>query len=215
MFECHLHGRRFARQVLGELSLSFAPGETLCLLGPSGCGKTTLLNILAGLDRAYTEPVWRDKVPSLGYLFQQPRLLPWRTVLENLLLVNPDETQARALLAEVGLADSADQYPSRLSLGMARRVALVRCLLLTPDLILMDEPLVSLDPLMAVQMRELIRRLVVNDPSRNLLYVTHDMDEAIEIGDRIIVLGGHPAQICHQFEACSTSREMLMQALRG
>lgn len=214
MFECHISGRSFSRPILGELTLSFAPGETLCLLGPSGCGKTTLLNILAGLDRGYVEPVWSTAVPTLGYLFQQPRLLPWRTVLENLLLVNPDEPSARRLLADVGLADSAEQYPARLSLGMARRVALVRCLLRTPDLILMDEPLVSLDPVTAVQMRELIQRLVISDPARNLLYVTHDLDEAIAMGDRIIVLGGQPARILHQFKARDVSREQLMNALR-
>tara|TARA_B100001063_G_scaffold180223_1_gene169329 strand:+ start:675 stop:1322 length:648 start_codon:yes stop_codon:yes gene_type:complete len=213
MVEFHISGREFSRPVLGDIGIRFEPGESICLLGPSGCGKTTLLNIIAGLDKGYQQPIWQGETPTLAYLFQQPRLLPWRTVLDNLLLVNPDQALALRLLAEVGLADAANQFPTRLSLGMARRVALVRCLLLSPDLILMDEPLVSLDPVTARQMRELVERLVVSNPQRHLLYVTHDLDEALQIGDRILVLGGKPAQIVSRFEKESAERRMLESAL--
>ncbi len=214
MFELKISGRSFERSVLGEISFGFEAGESICLLGPSGCGKTTLLNIISGLDRGYRDSIWRGDTPTLGYMFQQPRLLPWRTVQDNLLLVNPDREQALHLLGEVGLADVADQFPTRLSLGMARRVALVRCLLLAPDLVLMDEPLVSLDPVTAVQMRDLIQRLVVEDPSRQLLYVTHDLDEALYIGDRLLVLGGQPAQIVETLDARSCDRNRLIDALK-
>ena len=213
MFELHIAGREFDRPILGEIRFGFAPGENLCLLGPSGCGKTTLLNAIAGLDRDAKHSVWQGEVPTLAYMFQQPRLLPWRTVLDNLLLVNPDAEKARSLLHEVGLAEVADQFPTRLSLGMARRVALVRSLLLSPDLILMDEPLVSLDPVTARQMRELIERLVVHHPKRNLLYVTHDLDEALQIGDRILVLGGKPACIRNHFVKGQAGRKTLEAAL--
>jgi len=213
MFELHIAGREFDKPILGEISFNFAPGENLCLLGPSGCGKTTLLNAIAGLDRGAKHSVWQGKVPTLAYMFQQPRLLPWRTVLDNLLLVNPDSEKVLSLLHEVGLAEAADQFPTRLSLGMARRVALVRSLLLSPDLILMDEPLVSLDPVTARQMRELIERLVVHHPKRNLLYVTHDLDEALRIGDRILVLGGKPACIQNHFVKGQAGRQTLEEAL--
>lgn len=215
MHELHISGRAFSRPVLGDIGIRFEPGESICLLGPSGCGKTTLLNIIAGLEHGYSPPIWQAEAPTLAYLFQQPRLLPWRTVLNNLLLVNPDQGLALALLSEVGLADVADQFPTRLSLGMARRVALVRCLLLSPDLILMDEPLVSLDPVTARQMRELVERLVVSNPHRNLLYVTHDLDEALQIGDRILVLGDKPARIIHQHCKHDVTRTMLESALGG
>lgn len=212
-FMFKVEGRSFDHRILGEVSVSFAEGETLCLLGSSGCGKTTLLNIIAGLDDGYNAPVWSGDEPELGYLFQQPRLLPWRTVLDNLLLVNPDVEQALSLLKEVGLESAANQYPTRLSLGMARRVALVRCLLLSPDLILMDEPLVSLDPHTARQMRGLIERLIISNPNRHMLYVTHDLDEALQIADRILVLGGNPAHIVASFKRDEADKEQLEQAL--
>lgn len=215
MLEFHVSGRDFSRPVLADISIRFEPGESICLLGPSGCGKTTLLNIIAGLDKGYQQPIWQGETPTLGYLFQQPRLLPWRTVLDNLLLVNPDRTLALTLLAEVGLSEAVNEFPTRLSLGMARRVALVRCLLLSPDLVLMDEPLVSLDPVTARQMRELVERLVVRNPRRHLLYVTHDLDEALRIGDRILVLGGKPAEIVSRFEKEQVERRMLESALGG
>jgi NitT/TauT family transport system ATP-binding protein len=215
MVEFHISGREFSRPVLGDIGIRFEPGESICLLGPSGCGKTTLLNIIAGLDKGYQQPIWQGETPTLAYLFQQPRLLPWRTVLDNLLLVNPDQDLAVALLAEVGLAEVINEFPTRLSLGMARRVALVRSLLLSPDLILMDEPLVSLDPVTARQMRELVERLVVANPERHLLYVTHDLDEALQIGDRILVLGGKPARIVSRFEKESVERRMLESALEA
>lgn len=196
--------------LLDALELSIHPGETLCLQGPSGVGKTTLLNILAGLERPLKE-VWGAAIPSIGYMFQQPRLLPWRTVLQNLMLVESDRARAMALLDAVGLADQAMQYPSRLSLGMARRVALARCLLLTPDLILMDEPLASLDPETGEQMLDLIDVLVVSDPERHLLYVSHNPSEA-RLADRVLTLSGAPACLTEapqRFQAAAQSVDLV------
>jgi len=212
MYKFSVSGRAFEQPVLGEISLCFKQGETVCLLGPSGCGKTSLLNILAGLDKGYQDAAWQGAKPTVGYLFQQPRLLPWRTVLDNLLLVNPDKPRALVLLDAVGLADAANRFPAQLSLGMARRVALVRCLLLSPDVILMDEPLVSLDPAMTGQLRTLITRLVIEDPTKHLLYVTHDLDDAVQLGDRVMMLGGSPARITRTFKRDELSRTVLEKA---
>ncbi len=137
---------------LRNLETRIAPGEFCVVTGPSGCGKTTLLNIVAGLDKDFLgvlgfEPAG-GRLPRIGYVFQNPRLLPWRTVRENVALVRPrdhDRFELERLLGEVGLVDAADVYPTRLSGGMARRAALARAFAITPDLLLMDEPFVSLD----------------------------------------------------------------------
>lgn len=138
---------------LEGVDLEVEEGEFLALLGPSGCGKTTLLNLLGGLDRAYKGEVWvRGRV---GYVFQEPRLLPWLTVRENLRFVldrlgSEAEAQISFWLAQVGLEDQADRYPGQLSQGMQQRVAVVRAFLVKPDLLLMDEPFSALDELLSL-----------------------------------------------------------------
>ena len=145
------------RPVLKDLRLDLPLGEFLCVLGPSGCGKTTLLNIVAGLDRDFEGRVaWpgtTEAVPRIGYVFQEPRLLPWLTVRQNVDLVldgagegaDGDPAFLEHLFDVAGLAAFRDAYPQRLSLGLARRAALVRAFAVKPDLLLMDEPFVSLD----------------------------------------------------------------------
>jgi ABC-type nitrate/sulfonate/bicarbonate transport system ATPase subunit len=201
-------------QILSPLQLTFNLGETHCLIGPSGCGKSSLLNQMAGLSSQTDVVGWGEKVPEIGYLFQQPRLLPWRTILENLLLVEPNQSLVLERLSEVKLVEYAKYYPNEISLGMARRVALARCLLLEPDIILMDEPLTSLDLPTAKEMRELIIRLVCEHPTRSMLYVTHDLDEALQLGDTISVLGGKPAQVIHSTSSELVSREDLEVLLK-
>lgn len=212
-FQAQIEGRTFERAVLADIKLTIKPGERLCLLGPSGIGKTTLLNLLASLDQGYGKGVWQGQKPQISYLFQQPRLLPWRTLLQNLLLVEPNEPAVMALLKEVGLAEHINQFPTRLSLGMARRAALVRCLLLKPDIVLMDEPLVSLDPVTAVQMRQLIERLIGKNPDRALIYVTHDIEEALKLADRIVLLNGSPASIQFDSPVSDATHEDLISLL--
>ncbi len=156
---------------LHNLEAHIAPSEFCVIIGPSGCGKTTLLNIIAGLDRDFGgvlsfEPAG-GPTPRIGYVFQSPRLLPWRTVRENVALVRPhnrDRLELEALLGEIGLADAADIYPTRLSGGMARRAALARAFAITPDLLLMDEPFLSLDEPAADRLRRLLVRLVRRGP---------------------------------------------------
>src|SRR5690606_3791294 len=184
-----------------DFHLSVEAGSFLCLLGPSGVGKTTLLNMVAGLDRDFEGHInFVDKAPAavrLAYVFQSPRLLPWRTLLENLLLVLPPGEEAREeahrLLQELGLAEAAEVYPERLSLGMQRRAALARAFAVKPDLLLMDEPFVSLDEPTADRLRDLLHRLLKRHPA-TVLFVTHDSREAIRLADRILLLQG-PAPV--------------------
>ncbi len=215
MFNFNSQGLTLAGQdILSPIELSFHPGETHCLLGPSGCGKSSLLNQVSGLIGCDDSARWESGKPQIGYLFQQPRLLPWRTVRQNLLLVEPDQASIISMLEQVKLPTIADHYPNELSLGMARRVALARCLLLKPDIILMDEPLTSLDLPTAKEMRGLIKRLVCDHPQRSMLYVTHDLDEALELGDVVSVLGGTPSNIIYSAPTDEVSRIELEALLR-
>ena len=143
---------------LRDLRARIEPNVFCVLFGPSGCGKSTLLNLIAGIDRSFAGNIRFDGncVSHIGYVFQASRLLPWRTVRENLELVlrpGADPAIVEALLAEVGLAEAAGFYPSRLSGGMARRAALARAFAIDPDLLLLDEPFVSLDAAAAMRLR--------------------------------------------------------------
>lgn len=216
MIECRVDGRSFGnKQVLSSIDLSLESGSSLCIVGPSGCGKTTLLNALSDLNGAKGSVTWKSNAPEVGYLFQQPRLLPWRTLKQNLMLVEADEGKVLTMLDAVNLNEYADYFPTRISLGMARRASLARCLLLNPDLVLMDEPLVSLDSPTAQQMRQLIQKLICEDEHKCLIYVTHDLDEALEIGDKIAVLGKSPSEIVFTADAKTLSKETLEQELRN
>ncbi len=197
----HIPLKRHADRVLFEnFSMELKPGEFVCLVGPSGCGKTTLLNMVAGLDQGHKGAITFGEggTPRLGYVFQEPRLLPWCTVAENIRLALPpdiDPHSIEPLLEQVGLACVMNLYPRQLSLGMSRRVALVRAFAINPDILLMDEPLVSLDPPTARKIRELIIALWQNRP-HTVLFVTHDLREAIELADRLIFLSSSPCRIC-------------------
>jgi sulfonate transport system ATP-binding protein len=202
IYEKRYLGHAGAKSVtaLRNLRACVAPSEFCVITGPSGCGKTTLLNIIAGLDRDYGGTVRFGPVPApkIGYVFQNPRLLPWRTVRENIALVLPHHGRSAelvdALLAEIGLADAADVYPTRLSGGMARRAALARAFAIAPDLLLMDEPFLSLDAAAADRLRGLLLRLVSMRPA-TVLFVTHDLTEAVQLADRILVLSSAPGRV--------------------
>ena len=185
-----------AREVLGPLRLVVAAGETVAVLGPSGCGKTTLLNLVAGLDRDLDGRIERAPGP-IGFVFQEPRLLPWRTVADNLRFVLgplPDaEARITEALAEVELAAARELYASRLSLGMARRVALARAFIVRPSLVLLDEPFVSLDQPTAARLRLLVLDLLRRHRTTALL-VTHEPREAVMLADRVLVLGEPPGR---------------------
>lgn len=182
--------------VLGDIFVQVGAGDRICLLGPSGVGKTTLLNGIAGLDRRLTaEMIKAQPGLRIGYLFQEHRLLPWRTVRQNLLLVGASPCEIDRLLAQVGLGDAGDVLPDQLSLGMARRAALARCLAIKPDLLLLDEPFASLDPDRAHELRALISTLLNAYPTMAMICVTHDPRDADQLANRLWYLDGTPARL--------------------
>ena len=182
-------------EVLHCLDLAIAPGEFVAIVGRSGCGKSTLLRLLAGLEPASRGEIHIDGKPCHGIgadtrvMFQDARLLPWRTVIQNVGLGLPGDwrPRARQALADVGLADRADDWPAVLSGGQRQRVALARALVHAPRLLLLDEPLGALDALTRIEMQALIERLWRNYGFTALL-VTHDVAEAIALADRVILI---------------------------
>jgi ABC-type nitrate/sulfonate/bicarbonate transport system ATPase subunit len=182
--------------VLGELSIALAKGEVAALVGPSGCGKTTLLRIITGLDRDFEGTVSLPVNCKLGVVFQEPRLLPWRTVEENIRLIAPHAgpRSLNTLFATLGLAEHRRHYPGALSLGQARRVALARAFAIEPDLLILDEPFVSLDAALANRLRGELIELVSRRPVTTLV-VTHNIEEAIGLADRVFLLSSSPAHV--------------------
>ena len=178
------------RRVLDGIDLWIAKGEFVSLVGPSGTGKTTLLRIIAGLDAGYGGNLtWQGCRPRLGVVFQEPRLVPWLDILDNLLLVSGPEAigEARALLQVVELAGCEAALPGQLSGGMQRRAALARALLIKPDFLMLDEPLISLDAALAERMRSLLNEFWRAHRMTTLL-ITHNLSEAAELSSRILIL---------------------------
>ena len=184
--------------VLRDVALTVAPGETVALVGPSGCGKTSLMRILAGLDADFDGDRACPAGARLSMAFQEPRLLPWRSLRDNVALALPPEerggSRPDAALAAVGLSEAAARFPGQLSLGMARRGALARALAVDPDYLLLDEPFVSLDEAAAARMRGLVAELL-DRATAGVVLVTHDLREAAALADRVVVLSPRPATV--------------------
>ena len=204
-------GGRDELTVLKDVSFDVAPRSFVVLTGPSGCGKSTLLNIIAGLDTDFEGSIKLGHGdPKLAFIFQAPRLLPWRTVEQNIALVLPDGDPRHArvpeMLEHVGLTEARHAYPERISLGMQRRAALARGFILEPDILMMDEPFVSLDDPTAQSLRELLIALWNRRPV-TVLFVTHDRAEAVMLGTRILRLAPGSATIIQDEAVVLTAAE--------
>ncbi|NJO38380.1 MAG: ABC transporter ATP-binding protein [Rhizobiales bacterium] len=187
-----------SKHVVQKFELDVPENGFVALFGPSGCGKTTILNILAGIDSDFVGEIRRRDEDRIAYVFQEPRLLPWLTVEDNLRLVLDDAVDAEPLidlwLDEMGLRDVRKVFANRLSLGMARRVALARAFVIHPKLLLMDEPFVSLDEPTALRLQHLLLETLSAHPAA-VVFVTHSLREAITLADRIVFLSRSPTSV--------------------
>ena len=191
------------RRVLDAVSLSLAPGEIISLLGPSGCGKSTLLRIAAGLDQDFSgglelNPLLQfGRSSGIGVVFQEPRLMPWLSVAQNVAFADgrdADVAWTRQLLKDVGLAGHADALPKQLSGGQAQRVAIARGLYGRAQVLLLDEPFSAVDAFTRMKLQDLVLELAARYEIAVLL-VTHDLDEAFYLSDRVLILGGSPSRL--------------------
>jgi NitT/TauT family transport system ATP-binding protein len=217
--------RSGARVAVDQFSLDIPPGQFVCVLGPSGCGKSTVLNVVAGFVKPAAGRVEIDGVdvvepgPDRGIVFQEPTLLPWATALRNVAL-GPiiagqgntiGEATARTFLGMVGLGEFEHHYPSQLSGGMQQRVGIARALANYPRVLLMDEPFGALDAQTRAMMQEALLG-VWSEFHTTVLFITHDIDEAIFLGDRVVVMSASPGRIVADIPvALPRPREARMQ----
>jgi sulfonate transport system ATP-binding protein len=198
LLDVRVSGKRYgSRAVLDRLTLKIGRGEIVSLVGPTGCGKSTLLRILAGLDRQFDGDVVLDGTPQhgpsprIGVIFQEPRLLPWLSVADNVAFsAGPrrgGDPRVDELLSQVGLAGSRTLLPKQLSGGMAQRVAIARGLFSQPDLLLLDEPFSAVDAITRMRLQDLLLSLVQSSGTAALI-VTHDLDEALYLSDRVVLM---------------------------
>ncbi|HEV7957756.1 MAG: ssuB [Microbacteriaceae bacterium] len=181
--------------VIDDISFEVADQSFLSLVGPSGCGKTTLLNIISGIEAATSGSVEmkeNGQAAKLAYVFQEPRLLPWRSVFDNLMYVQPVQDDAArervtTALERVGLAHAAKKWPGQLSGGQQQRIGIARAFSVEPDVLLMDEPFSHLDAITARGLREHLQELWAHT-RKTVIFVTHDVSEAAELSDRILML---------------------------
>ena len=233
LLDIRVTGKHYdTRPILGRITLSIQRGEIVSLVGPSGCGKSTLLRILAGLDRDFSGDILLDGIsphgPSnrIGVIFQEPRLLPWLNVADNVAFPagprHGNDSRVGELLAEVGLAVSREALPKQLSGGMAQRVAIARGLFSRPDLLLLDEPFSAVDAMTRMRLQDLLLSLVRAHGTAALL-VTHDLDEALYLSDRVLLMtpsgkagaGRIAREIDVTVERPRDRRDALLASMRG
>lgn len=195
--------------ILQDIQLTLGDGEAAVLLGPSGCGKSTLLRIAAGLDRRFSGAVRiqqdEEKAsdsPPIAFVFQEPRLMPWLTVAENIGYAagrKYDVERVKGLIDDVGLSGHGRALPKALSGGMAQRVAIARALYTEPRILLLDEPFSAVDAFTRMKLQDLVLKLI-EQRGISFLLVTHDIDEALYLGDRIYMMGAHDGRIQQRIE---------------
>jgi NitT/TauT family transport system ATP-binding protein len=197
---------------LESINVSVEPGEFLCIIGPSGCGKSTLLNLLSGLDMPDSGTILEEQAPIDGpsphraLMFQEPALFPWLTALDNVAFglraaripVKERRDRARAFLKLVGLEEFSGRHPHELSGGMRQRVALARALCLEPRVLLMDEPFAALDAQTRDSLHEELQA-IWKKTGKTIVFVTHNVREALILGDRILLMSARPGRIVREF----------------
>ena len=208
----YFHGKAGEFCAYSNISLDIKVGEFVCFLGPSGCGKTTLLRTIAGLEKPtsgyyqFRTSTSNDK-PSVGMVFQEQSLFPWMTIERNvrfLLENNPKIAQqdidgiTADYLEKVGLSKFAKLYPAQTSGGMKQRISLARSFANEPDILLMDEPFVYLDYQTRITLQNLLLNILA-DTNKTILFVTHDVEEALLLGDRVVLMSAHPGKILREF----------------
>ncbi|NNT95340.1 ABC transporter ATP-binding protein [Stutzerimonas nitrititolerans] len=221
----HIHKAYVDLPVLDDVSLSLAPGEVVSLLGPSGCGKSTLLRIAAGLDRDFRGELRLN--PQLqpgngvGVVFQEPRLMPWLSVAQNVGFADggrAEQPWVQQLLRDVGLGAHAQALPKSLSGGQAQRAAIARGLYGRPQVLLLDEPFSAVDAFTRMKLQDLLGELAARYEIAVLL-VTHDLDEAFYLSDRVLILGGTPSRLQRELAVPLARprdrRSTLLASLRG
>lgn len=188
-------------KVLDNVSFYVKDGEFVCIIGESGCGKTTILKIIAGIEKADSGEIIFESSTRVGFVFQDDRLLPWKTVYDNILFavraVKADESMVKRVLEIVGLNGFEKYYPKQLSGGMRQRVGIARALAIQPDLLLMDEPFANLDAQTRERMQDELLKIV---GKMTVIFVTHSIDEALFLADRIIVFSPRPARVIRTIE---------------
>jgi len=194
--DIHVKEKRYgARTVLRDVSLQLQEGEVVSLIGASGCGKSSLLSIASGLDRDFSGEIRLSGKPlngassDIGFIFQEPRLFPWLTVAQNLAFSGDNPQLVTRLLAEVGLQDHAGALPKQLSGGQAQRAAIARGLFTQPRVLLLDEPFSAVDAFTRMKLQDLLLKVAL-EHRLTVLLVTHDIDEALYLSDRIVLLDG-------------------------
>jgi NitT/TauT family transport system ATP-binding protein len=185
-------------KVIDEWDIELKEGEKVVLVGPSGCGKTTFFRIISGLEKATSGEV-NVFAQKVGYVFQEPRLFPWRTVFDNLRIIRDDEDKIEEVIKMMSLAGFEQLIPSKLSGGMKQRVNLARALLIEPDFLILDEPFSSLDLKIKLAIMKDIEKLW-SKYKFSLLMVTHDLKEAIFLADKVVILSSRPSKILQTFD---------------
>ncbi|MGE4215038.1 MAG: ATP-binding cassette domain-containing protein [Anaerotignaceae bacterium] len=179
----------FDKQILKDFTINFKEGKTTVLLGPSGCGKTTVMNLLLGLIKADKGEIIADGTAKMSVVFQEDRLLETITVLQNLLAVNANENLCIEIINSLGIGEAANKYPSQLSGGMKRRVALARAIAYRGDIFILDEPFKGIDVSLKQRVIEEIKKAI---KGKTCVIITHEIAEAVAVGDEVVILCGNP-----------------------